>query len=53
VANTPVQPVQPAATNGTATADPASRVQSGINQVNNQKQKVKSLKDQLNSIWKK
>jgi hypothetical protein len=52
VANTPVQPaVQPVAANTTAT-DPTSQVQQGINQVNDKKQKAKSLWDQMKSIKK-
>ena len=53
VASTPMQPAQPVATNGTTATDPTSQVQNGINQVNDKKQKAKSIRDQMQSIWKK
>jgi len=53
VANAPIQPIQPIAANTPTTpADPTGQVQNGINQVNAKKQKVKSIRDQMKSIWK-
>jgi|SRR6185312_9345103 len=57
VANVPVQPavqpVTPNTPNSTTSADPTTQVQNGINQVNTQKQKVKSIRNQLKVVWKK
>src|SRR5260221_6027225 len=54
VTNTAVTPqpaVQPVTAN-TATSDPTNQVQQGINQVNDKKQKAKSLWNQLKTIKK-
>jgi hypothetical protein len=53
--NTPVQAVQPVVSNTPAsatTADPATQVQNGINQVNEKKQKAKSIWRQIKTIKK-
>ena len=52
-ANIPAQATQTAASNtpvNTTTADPTSQVQNGINQVNEKKQKAKSIWNQIKNI---
>ena len=53
-ANSPVQPVVPATPSASspAASDPARQVQNGVNQVNDKKQKAKSIWRQLKTIKK-